>query len=80
MYVGMIRVFVIRLEVIRKQIFDRRFLINQLIRIHILPHIQMGPSVEITPHGDPQKYQDLQAPQKNSSSPPPKKKHFSETP
>ena len=33
--------------------FLKRFLISQLIRIHILFHIQMGSSVDITPHGDP---------------------------
>ena len=33
--------------------FLKRFLISQLIRIHILFHNQMGPSVDITPHGDP---------------------------
>ena len=26
---------------------------SQLIRIHILVHIQMGPSIDIAPHGDP---------------------------
>ena len=76
-------------------------MISQLIRIHILFHIQMGLSVEITPHGDPgggatlicssyvgsgpastvhpNKYQELQAPQKIFFIPP-KNIHFSETP
>ena len=35
--------------------FEKRFLIGQLIRIHILFHIQMVPSVDITPHGDPRR-------------------------
>ena len=35
--------------------FENRFLISQLIRIHILFHIQIGPSVDITPHGDPRR-------------------------
>ena len=42
--------------------FEKRFLISQLTRIHILFRIQMGPSVDITPHGDPQRgggYSDL---------------------
>ena len=35
--------------------FEKRFLIKQLIRIHILFHIQMGPSVDITRHVDPRR-------------------------
>ena len=53
MYVGLIRVFVIRLEVYKKTNLWKAIFDKSAHQDPHLFHIQMGPSVKLTPHGDP---------------------------